>query len=208
MLGTGVDITDRKLAEEALRTSEEQYRMLVQSANSIILRMDKLGVVTFLNEYGQKFFGFSQDEMLGRNVVGTIVPYTDSAGHNLREMILDIGKQPECYAVNENENMLRSGERIWVSWTNKAIIDKENTISEVLCIGHDITERKRDEEKLLAYQKQLQSLASELSLAEERERRRIAVELHDSIAQNLAISKIKISELRDMTTDNSCGHCY
>ena len=206
VLGTGADITDRKRAEEALRRGEEKYRMLVQSANSIILRMDQHGAIIFLNEFGQQFFGFSEDEILGKNVIGTIVPQTDTLGSNLEEMILDIGRHPECYAVNENENMLRNGKRVWVSWTNKAILDDAGTISEILCIGHDITARKRAEEKLLSYQKQLQSLASELSLAEERERRRIAVELHDSIAQNLAISKIKISELREMTDHNSCGH--
>ena len=191
---------------ESVRNSEDQYRMLVQSANSIILRMDQHGTITFLNEFGQQFFDFSEDGILGKNVLGTIVPQTDTLGSNLEEMILDIGRYPECYAVNENENMLRSGKRVWVSWTNKAILDDAGMISEILCIGHDITARKRAEEKLLSYQKQLQSLASELSLAEERERRRIAVELHDSIAQNLAISKIKISELREMTDNNGCGH--
>jgi len=63
-------------------------------------------------------------------------------------------------------------------------------------IARDITERKRAEDQLLAYQGRLQSLASELSLAEERERRRIARDLHDRIGQTLAICKIKLGALR------------
>jgi PAS domain S-box-containing protein len=51
------DITNRKHAEEALRCSEEKYRELVENANSIILRMDTTGIVTFFNEFAQKFFG-------------------------------------------------------------------------------------------------------------------------------------------------------
>ena len=63
--------------------------------------------------------------------------------------------------------------------------------------AQNITKRKEAEEKLMLYQQQLRSLASELSLAEERLRRRIAAELHDHIAQNLAISKIKLESLKD-----------
>jgi signal transduction histidine kinase len=61
-------------------------------------------------------------------------------------------------------------------------------------------DRKRAEEKLLVYQKQLRSLASELSLAEERLRRRIAIDVHDHVGQNLAISKIKLESLVESVT--------
>ena len=61
----------------------------------------------------------------------------------------------------------------------------------------EINERKKAEKKLLIYQEQLRSLASELSLAEERMRRRIATNVHDNIGQNLGISKIKLESLRE-----------
>ena len=186
---------------QSLRNSEEQYRMLVQSANSIILRMDKNGVVKFFNEFALNYFGFQEEEILGRSVVGTIVPKTDTLGLDLEAMIRDITKHPDHYAMNENENMLRSGERVWIAWTNKAIVDKERNVTEILCIGTDITRSKLAEQRLLNYQKQLQSLASELSLAEERERRRIAVDLHDRIAQSMGLARIKIEEL------SKSGHC-
>jgi signal transduction histidine kinase len=93
-----------------------------------------------------------------------------------------------------------TGERVWIAWTNKALCDENGQAREILCIGNDITLLKQAEEKLLTYQKQLQSLASELSLAEERERRRIAVDLHDRIAQSLAFARIKIDTIK-----SSCG---
>ena len=143
------DITEQKKAQEALKRSEIKYRELVQNANSIILRMDSQGKVTFFNEFAQKFFGYTEDEILGRNAIGTIVPEKDSTGRDLAAMIRDIGVNPKKYASNENENILKDGERKWVSWTNKAIHDKDGSIVEILCVGNDVTERKLLERKLL-----------------------------------------------------------
>lgn len=144
---------ERKGAEEALRNSEAKYRELVQNANSIILRMDMRGNVTFFNEFAQRFFGYPESEILGKNVIGTIVPETDSAGRDLRAMIQDIGLHPERYANNENENMRHSGERVFVSWANKGMRDAEGKLAEVLCIGNDITQRKNLEVQLQQAQK-------------------------------------------------------
>jgi len=66
-------------------------------------------------------------------------------------------------------------------------------------------ERKQAEEKLKSYQKKLRSMASELSLTEERERRRIAVELHDQIGQALVFSKIQLRSLREQVESDSVG---
>ena len=63
-------------------------------------------------------------------------------------------------------------------------------------LKEEISERKRTEEELLAYQKQLRSMGARLALAEEAERRRLAVDLHDHIGQYLALSKIKLMSVR------------
>ena len=133
---------------EALEVSEEKYRELVENANSIILRMDTTGTITFFNEYASRFLGFARDEIIGHNVVGTIVPPTDSGGKDLAQMILNIGVYPEQYERNENENMRKDGTRAWVAWTNKPILDDQGQCVEILCIGNDITERKQAEEAL------------------------------------------------------------
>jgi signal transduction histidine kinase len=67
----------------------------------------------------------------------------------------------------------------------------------------DISDRKKAEDDIRTYQEQLQSLASELSLTEERERRRLGTDLHDHIGQALAISKIKLGVLqKSITAEN------
>ncbi|HBZ54365.1 MAG TPA: hypothetical protein DEO88_03080 [Syntrophobacteraceae bacterium] len=132
--------------EEALRESETKYRELVENANSIILRMDIDGNVIFFNEFAQRFFGYSEEQILGRSVVSTIVPETDSAGGNLAEMVGDLCCHPERYATNSHECVRKDGERVWISWTNRPIYDGEGHLSGLLCIGNDITEKKHEEE--------------------------------------------------------------
>jgi len=144
--GVHRDITARRVTEEALRRSEWKYRELVEKSNSIVLRRDHAGNVTFLNEYAQNFFGYHEEEIVGKNVVGTIVPEVESTGRNLRQMIEDIGLNPDRYVNNINENIRRNGERVWIAWTNKPVRDENGRVSSVLCIGNDITERKQAEE--------------------------------------------------------------
>jgi signal transduction histidine kinase len=67
----------------------------------------------------------------------------------------------------------------------------------------EVTKRKRAQEKLDEYHEQLRSLASQLSLAEERERRRIATEVHDRVAQNLAFAKMQLDQLRKSSSPES-----
>ena len=145
------DISERKEFEIILAATEGKYHELVQNANSIILKMDPAGRVTFFNEFAEKFFGYNEEEMLGCSVVGTIVPATTSSGSpgfDIDSMMKAIGTNQEKYTNNENENMLRNGERVWVAWTNRAIRDEFGNVKEILCIGNDITERKRLEDLL------------------------------------------------------------
>jgi PAS domain S-box-containing protein len=150
-LGFEVRRHNAKIAEanKVLRKSEEKYRELVESANSIILRMDMNGNVTFFNEFAQNFFGYKQEEILGKSVIGTIVPPSDSSGRDLTAMIYDMECNPERYVNNENENILRGGRRVWIAWTNKAILEKDSKVREILCIGNEITKLKEAEDATL-----------------------------------------------------------
>jgi len=146
-------IRERNKAEKALRDSERKYRELVQSVNSIILRLDTEGNIIFINKYAQSFFGYSEEEILGRNAVGTIVPQVDRSGFDLAVMIKDLGIHPEQFTSNENENIRRNGERVRIAWMNKGIYDAENRVKEILCVGIDVTEKWQLEKRLAQAQK-------------------------------------------------------
>jgi signal transduction histidine kinase len=72
-------------------------------------------------------------------------------------------------------------------------------------LQQEIIERRRAERRLLTYHKRLRSLASALSLAEERERRRIATEVHDLVGQNLAFAKLKLANLLETSSSSARG---
>lgn len=144
------EIDKAKHTEQALLEEKFKYRELVQSANSIILRLDTKGKITFFNEFAEKFFGYTQAEILGQNAVGTIVPQKDTFGRDLYATLQNIIHHPEQYKRNENENICRNGQSVWVAWTNKAILDENGELSEILCIGNDITERVKVEARYRA----------------------------------------------------------
>ncbi|NYT06070.1 MAG: PAS domain S-box protein [Methanomicrobiales archaeon] len=130
-------------SEDALARSQEQYRELVNNANSIIIKIDKNANITFFNEFAQQFFGYSGEEILGRSVFTTIVPEFDSEGHNLHDSLSDIFEHHERYLETENENITRDGRRVWISWRNRVIRGKDGTLQGLLCVGNDITEQKQ-----------------------------------------------------------------
>jgi PAS domain S-box-containing protein len=146
------EFLDHQHDAEALRFSEAQSRVLAEQASSIILRLNLKGEVTFFNKFAQSLFGYSEDEICGYSVIGTIVPETDTAGRNLAIMIADLISNPERYTSNENENMKRNGERIWVSWTNKAILDDYGQVIEIICIGNEKTAPPKEAETIVPQQ--------------------------------------------------------
>ena len=140
---------------EKMQASEEKYRVLVESANSIILRINPQGQITFVNRFAQEFYGYSEHEMLGKEIVGLIMPKSDSKGRDLSHFVHDFLNNPEAYVTSVSECVQRSGERVWVSWSNKAIRDKDGKIIEFLCVGSDITSRKKAEEEKRLLEDQL-----------------------------------------------------
>lgn len=126
----------------------DRCREIVQNVNSMILSMDTEGRITFLNDFAERFFGYRQSELLGRSVVGTIVPERESTGRELSGLIRSICADPDRFTLNEKENTLKNGDRVWIIWSNKAIKDEQGRVREILCVGNDITAiRKAEKEK-------------------------------------------------------------
>ncbi|MBW4579114.1 MAG: PAS domain S-box protein [Tildeniella nuda ZEHNDER 1965/U140] len=146
--GVQRDVSERKQAEAALRKSEANYRNLVQTANSIIIRFDTQGRIRFLNDYGLRFFGYEEHQILGRTLLETIRPESETSERSVEQFIHELFHNPASYLQTEKENLCRDGRRVWVAWSNQAILDEQGQLVEILSVGTDITQRKQAEAAL------------------------------------------------------------
>ncbi len=151
------EVSERMQAEQDLTASEAKYRELIDNANALILRLALDGKVTYFNDHAETFFGYSAADIIGRHVVGSIVPPRESVtGRDLAALIDAILADPSAYEYNENENITRDGRKVIVRWGNRAIFDKDRKHVGVLCIGQDITASRALDEERAAHREHLE----------------------------------------------------
>ncbi|HEY9845066.1 MAG TPA: PAS domain S-box protein, partial [Candidatus Caenarcaniphilales bacterium] len=165
-IATFQDITERKQAEKlladynctleqqvaertaALRQSEANYRNLLQTANSVIVRYDPQGRIRYINDYGVKLLGYEEHQIVGRTLFETIIPEAELSGRDVRPMVHDLLRNPQSYPQGEGENLCRDGRRVWMAWSNQAIFNDQGEVVEILSVGNDTTQRRQAEEAL------------------------------------------------------------
>lgn len=150
-----LDISERRAAERALRESEERFRGLVEGANSIILKYDRTGRISYLNSYAKQVFGYEERDIIGKRMTETIVSEEDFWGPEMEEIRRSID-DPDRYPSTEILVRTRTGRRLWIAWSNKAIRNLDGEVAEILSVGSDVTERHKAEEALRESQTRLQ----------------------------------------------------
>lgn len=189
MVGFISDITERKKGEEALRRSEEKYRLLVNNLPSIVYRGFKDWAVEFVDDKIELLTGYNKDEFNSKKIKWSdLILKKDLV--TARQSFLKALKSDKAY-VREYRIRTRNGDIHWIQDRGQIICSQNGEIEYVSGVFFDINESKRTEEALLKSQKELRILSSQLLSAEEMERKRIARELHDGIGQ--ALSAIKFS---------------
>ena len=141
-------IAERQQTEAALRQSEANYRNLLQTANSVIIRYDPQGRIRYINDYGVKLLAYEEHEILGRTLFETIIPEAELSGRDMRPFVHDLLRNPQSYPQGEGENLCRDGRRVWVAWSNQAIFNDQGDVVEILSVGNDTTQRRQAEEAL------------------------------------------------------------
>jgi len=189
------DITERKRAETELHIALEKYRVLFESFPLGISVTDAEGNLLETNRESERLLDISRDKHTRRKYDGPEwrIVRPDGTPMPPDEYASVRALKEKRLVENVDMGIVKSGGAItWISVTAAPIPIEGYGVA--ITYG-DVTERKRAEQKLLEYQKQLKHLAAQLALTEERERRRIAGELHDQVTQSLALAKIKLDTL-------------
>lgn len=141
----------------------EKYRYLVQNAKSIILRVDVKGIITFCNEYTESFFGYEPGELVGKELVGSLIPAKSLDGKPMKRIINRLIHTQKGTVFNEYLHKRKNGEMVWVSWATEPVLGRDDVVMELLCVGTDITDRKITEEALKQSERQYRMLAENIT---------------------------------------------
>ena len=191
-----LEIAERGRVEKALMESESRFRTVIREAALGIALIDQQGRVIEGNPALLAMLGYAPEELRGMEFTRINHPENaKSSWENFKKLVT--GKQDVSRV--EARYVRKDG---WIGWGRQSISlvrEAGGKPKFAIALFEDITERRESEEKIRTYQEQLQSLASELSLTEERERRRLAIVLHDHIAQLLAVAKGKFEKIQEST---------
>lgn len=192
MVGLHIDINDRKLADEALKVREEEFRSMFELAAVGNAQSDpKTNRFTRVNKKFCDMTGYTEEELL--HMTYRDITYPEDRARDLAEIQKVVKGKAGMWSI-EKRYVRKDGKIIWVS-VNGAVIRLDGRPHRLVANVVDVTERKSYEEALQAHREALRNLAAEVSLTQEKERRQIADELHDQIGQNLMLAKMKLGEL-------------
>jgi PAS domain S-box-containing protein len=126
---------------------EREYRAIVSNANSVIVKYNMRGEITFFNRFAENLFGYSASEVIGKKGTDTINKADNPEQlHEMEEMLHDILINTEKYSYNENKNFREDGSAYWMAWTNAPLYNNRGEKTGILCIGSDITPQKEAEQ--------------------------------------------------------------
>lgn len=187
--GIDRDITDRKQAEQARQQSEKRLQRLIDAAPYGALEYQLQGdgrlVFTGYNRAANRILKVDCNQFFGKTIEEAFPPLAQTAIPAAYRQVATTGEPYEDEQVDYEDDQISGAYEISAFQTAPM---------RMAVLFRDITERRRAEEKVLEYQNQLRALVSQLTLSEERERKSLAVELHDGICQSLAIAKLKVDE--------------
>ena len=156
-LSSGEDITEQIRMEEALKQSEEKYRLLVENQTDLIVKVDNTGIFQFVSPSYCRLFGKTEEELVGSSFMPLV--HAEDRERTARAMDQLLHKPHIVYI--EQRAMTIKGWR-WLGWIDTALIDSTGQVYSVIGAGRDITDRKQAELNLEESRRQLSTLMGNL----------------------------------------------
>ena len=177
-------LRDVQARNEAMCQSEERYRELFENSKDALYLHDMSGRYTSVNRAAERLSGYPREELVGKHF-SDLVP-AEYANHVREQLCKKLETSGET--TYEVEMITKSGQRIPVEVSSRLIVEDSLPVSVQGCV-RDISERKRAQEASRTYSRRLIE-------AQEAERRRISLELHDQVGQILTAVKMNLHALQ------------
>jgi|GEM_PF-882184 len=199
------DISDRKKSEEVLKESEEKFRSLVEQSPLSIQIFNADGHILQVNEAWKQLWGLSEallPEILEKyNILEDeearklgVLPLIEKA-FNGESVILPVIEYDASITMENLKIRGAGGDKPWIQMRLYPIKNSKGEVVNVIGVEEDITSRKQSEIEILEYQQRLKAMASQLTLAEEKERQAIAADLHDHVGHSLALARMQLNSI-------------
>jgi PAS domain S-box-containing protein len=147
LIGTVEDVTEKRMAEEAVRESEARFRNVLQDVQSVSVQGYAVdGTTQYWNKASERFYGYTSDEAIGRNLLELIIP-PDIRGA-VKQSIQQMAQTGQPTPSSELSLMRKDGSMIPV-FSSHTIIQVPGQNQELFCIDIDLTERKKAELELI-----------------------------------------------------------
>jgi len=174
-----------------LEESRSKYFSLFDLAPVGYFTLDEKGLIQEVNLTGAELLGVDRRSLIKRKFSHFITRDSQDVFYLHYKEALRTKKKQTC----ELRLRRKDGSEFYVELLSISCQDPEGSFCDLRIAVTDMTEREKAKQKMLEYQSQLKSLASQLTMVEERERRRLAELLHDQVGQPLVISKLKLDVL-------------
>ena len=192
---TGFDVTARHEAKQKVQESEATIRAMLETASQAILAVDGSGDIKLANPAARQMYGYAPDEILGLPLEN-LIPKRNRMAYaaHLKNRLSQV--PPQALNTLLEMNCLRKdGSEFPAEVSLSSISITEGTLG--VAFVSDITERRKNEQKVLEYQEQLQKLTARLLDTQESGNRQVARELHDVFSQELVGLSMEIWSIKE-----------